>query len=328
MFRDVIAPHTTGAEWTSIRKGIHDRIHSSMVAFPDEKSAVQAEYLAETEAGGLRIQKFRFAPLPGITTYGTMVMPAERGEAPPGIGILCCHGTDEALAHENVLSSTQKPCSPYAIELAQRGVITLAVDQFAFGRGNDGRTQAQVIDAFYRQYPQWSLDGVRLWMHQRAIDLLASQPAVDPARIGCIGHSLGGRAAAYLAAFDSRIKASVPSAGISPNLTNVFRNPPRPASLSPRLDDAIRRNGHPPFEYQELLALIAPRAVLLVEPWNDDCNPMIEPIFRCFERARFVFERCGAPESLQFLCHGDGHDTTATVRNHIYTWFLNKLAAG
>lgn len=325
MFRDVIRPGTRSDEWTSIRQEIHARVHGSMGEFPELTFDRRLEYLPSFEYQGLRLQPVRFTAVPGVTTYGTFVLPPSLDPGVKRPAVLCLHGTDHALAHRNVLSPDEKPRRQYAIELARRGWVTLAVDQFAFGEGNAGRSHDEVVDAFYTRYPRWSLDGVRLWIHQCAIDLLAAHPSVDAARLGCIGHSLGGRAAVYLAAFEARIKAAVPSAGTSPNLTNIYRNPPGRTSLSPHLDRTVSRTGIPLFEYQELLALIAPRAALLFEPWNDTCNPMIEPIFRCFEKARFVFQLCEAPANLQLLCHGDGHDTVQIVRDYAYAWLAEKL---
>ncbi|MDZ4197961.1 MAG: acyl-CoA thioester hydrolase/BAAT C-terminal domain-containing protein, partial [Kiritimatiellia bacterium] len=282
-------------------------------------------YGDERVAHGLRMRSLRFEAIPGFPTHGTLVGPSHCAPDEMRPGILCIHGTDETLAHRNVLSPVDKPNRAYAIELAQRGAVTLAVDQFGFGEGNAGRSQAEVVDSFYRKYPEGSLDGARLSVHQCAVDFLASHPLVDASRLGCMGHSLGGRAAVYLAALDPRIRACVSSAGISPNLTNGFRNRPRKDSFSPRLDDEMERTGKSAFEYQELLALIAPRAALLLEPWNDPYNPMIEPVFRCFEKARFVFQLCGVPENLQILCHGEGHDTLPDIRNYAYAWLLKKL---
>jgi dienelactone hydrolase len=298
-----------------------------MGRFPSIVADPQVEYFAETEEHGLRMRRFRFTPLSGVTTYGTLVMPSDSVEGTRSPGMLCIHGTDPVLAHRNVLSPVEQPNRQYAIELARRGFVCMAVDQFGFGEGHDGHDPMEVATAFYRLYPDWSLDGVRLFVHQRAIDLLAAHAAVDPARLGCIGHSLGGRAAVYLAAFDPRIRACVPSTGLSPNATSVFRDRRGP-SLSPKLDEAIRRSGIPPFEYQEMLALIAPRSVFLIEPWNDPYNPLIEPVFRCFEKARFVFQLCGVPDNLQILCHGNGHDTIRSVRNYAYAWLEEKFGFG
>ena len=323
MFRDVVTPGTTSAEWETIRPRVHNRVLAAMGSAPELSMDVSVERRGQSMYQDLRLEAIRFTAIPGFTTYGTLVLPAQ---IPPGTpGILCMHGTDLKLAHRNVLSPELAPNRPYAIELARRGFVTLAVDQLAFGEGNGERTQAQVIEDFYQQYPEWSLDGARLWIHQRAVDLLSEGLGLEVGPVGCIGNSLGGRAAAYLAAFDLRIAAAVPSAGIAPNLTNVFRNVPRPESLSPLLDSVTSKRGLPPFEYQDLLALIAPRAVLLMEPWNDPYNPSIEAVFRCFEKTRFVFELCNAERNLQIISHGDGHDTIPPIREFAYTWLEARL---
>ncbi|WP_417649362.1 alpha/beta hydrolase, partial [Enterobacter hormaechei] len=60
-----------------------------------------------------------------------------------------------------------------------------------------------------------------IWDLQRVVDYLLTRPDVDPARIGIIGHSLGGKMALYGAAFDPRIKAVVSS---EPGISLKFSN--------------------------------------------------------------------------------------------------------
>src|SRR6185436_15642162 len=51
--------------------------------------------------------------------------------------------------------------------------------------------------------------GLMFWDDVRSVDYLVSRPEVDPARIGCVGLSVGGVRSAHLAALDDRIKAAV-----------------------------------------------------------------------------------------------------------------------
>src|SRR5438477_54461 len=52
--------------------------------------------------------------------------------------------------------------------------------------------------------------------NMRAVDLLVdSMLEVDPQRIGCIGHSLGGHNAIFTAFFDDRIKVVVSNCGFT-----------------------------------------------------------------------------------------------------------------
>jgi len=310
-----------------MRAEIRNRILATMGSFPGLAFTGSYELLGEYQAHGLRVMRIRFEAIPGYLTHGVLVLPADLKPKEKRPAVVCIHGTDHELAHKNVITPDNKPNRAYGIELAQRGCVTVAVDQFGFGEGNAPHKPAEVERWFYSKFPDWSLDGARLWIQQCALDVAAKFEGVDAARFGCIGNSLGGRTVVYLAAFDERIKAAVASTGVSPNLTNVFRNRAAPNSPSSRLNAEIARSGIPSFDYQELLALIAPRAVLMIEPWNDaiGCNPLIEANFRCFEKARFVFELCGASPKLGLLCHGDGHDTTSIVRQYAYLWLSEHL---
>src|SRR5678815_2590602 len=53
----------------------------------------------------------------------------------------------------------------------------------------------------------WS--GIIAWDDIRTVDYLVTRPEVDPKRIACVGHSVGGLRSTYLAALDDRIKAAV-----------------------------------------------------------------------------------------------------------------------
>ena len=163
---------------------------------------------------------------------------------------------------------------------------------------------------------------------RRLLDLLDGLKFVRPGGYGVIGNSLGGRMAIFLAAFDERIACGVPSCGISPNLTNVYRAVSgHPASKSsPRWLERLQRcGGHTSYDYQDMIALCAPRALLLLEPYNDAYNPYVEANFRCYVAGQRVYRLLGKPERFCTLTHGDGHDTVDDVREFAYRWFERWL---
>jgi pimeloyl-ACP methyl ester carboxylesterase len=324
MYRDVVPTDSTAEEWKILRGRIHARILATMGTTPRfcEQMNVH-EGSPETLEGLIRIP-IRFQILPEWEVLGSWLIPQD---LKPGAhpGVLCMHGTDRQFAHRGMMNVAEKPERVYAIELAKRGFVTLSVDQFGFGEGCDGRSVEEIAEWFYTTYPEGSLDGLRLDIHRRAVDLLTGHEAVETSRIGCIGYSLGGRAALYLAAFDPRVRACVTSTGLSPNLTNVYRNPVGAQALSPLLNQQMAACGRPLFEYQELVALVAPRGLLIVEPWNDPYNPSIEAVFRCVEKARFAFEMEGASEKMQLLSHGHEHNTPRYLRSNFYNWLEEML---
>lgn len=138
----------------------------------------------------------------------------------------------------------------YALELAERGFVTLAPDYPSFGEYPFDFLPA-------RGYDSGSMKAV--WDNMRVVDLLQSLPEVDAERIGCIGHSLGGHNAIFTAVFEPRIKVIVSSCGF----TNL-RKDDIPSWTGPRYMPrlASRFDSDPakvPFDFHELIGALAPR---------------------------------------------------------------------
>jgi len=317
MFADVITRDDVAADWPARRQRIRTRILASMgepaCALP---GTIAMRTLARAEEFGLQREDIAFEVLPGLLCHGQIFHAG--GTAMPGA--VCIHGCDHQLAKRAVAEPVLKPDGAYAVELARLGFIAITVDQFGFGRWCDDGGEQALYRRLFVAHPDWSLDGIRLHVQRCALSALCAHPLADPARMVCMGNSLGGRAALQLAAFDERIIAAAVSTGVSPNLTNVYRNvsiDPTQA-LSPRLNTAIAADGRPPWEYPELLALVAPRTLLLIEPSNDPYNPFIEATAACFLAARRVWELLGVPQRATLLCHGCGHGTPEPLRSFAY----------
>ncbi len=88
----------------------------------------------------------------------------------------------------------------YAAALTAAGYVTLAFDHRGFGQSRGAPRQ--------HEDPAGKLADLR-----DAFSWLAAHPAVDPARIGCVGVCLGGGYALRFAAFDPRVRALVTVAG-------------------------------------------------------------------------------------------------------------------
>jgi hypothetical protein len=252
--------------------------------------------------------------------------------------VVVCHGTDAEFGKNGVLS-LDRPERAYAIELAQRGFIAAVPDNYEFGErlthGEDlppdeiRRRYVESMVRFIREHPEWSLDGRRTWDHQRLLDVLNCMDFVRPGGYGVMGNSLGGRTAIFLAALDERISAAVPSCGVSPNLTNVYRvvSGDPAAKMSPEwIAHFQRTGGHMMYDYQDMIALCAPRPLLVLEPFNDNYNPYIEANFQCYVMGQRVYGLLGKPECFCTLTHGDGHNTTEDVRDLAYRWFRRWLS--
>ncbi len=322
MICDIITRSITVADWPRLRQEIRARIHASMGIWPTLRPFSGAHAVTRRfEAHGLCHEEISFEALPGYRCSGVIIRPAP---APATTGrfpaVVSIHGTDHMLAHRNTTSPDLKPDSAYAIEFSQRGYVAIAVDQFGFGDWTANQSESELYARFTQDHPGCSLDGIRLHIQQCAVTILAADAQVDAHKIACIGTSLGGRAAVYLSAFDERVRAAVVSTGVSGNTANVFRNCSIEQSegLSPRLNAALLDHGRTPWEYEELLALIAPRALILLEPFNDLCNPSTEATVECFLKARRVYELLGVARDCTLVCHGRSHSTPPEMRQYAY----------
>lgn len=187
-----------------------------------------------------------------------LLMPKREGPLP---AMLCLHQTTR-LGKGEPAGIGGLPDLHYAQELAERGYVAIAPDYPSFGDYK--------IDAYALGYVSATMKGIH--NHRRAVDLLVSMPEVDARRIGVIGHSLGGHNSLFVAAFDERIKAAVTSCGFT-SVGRYFGGDltgwshlgymPRVAELYGK--EATRM----PFDYTDILAAIAPRAVFVNAPTGD-----------------------------------------------------------
>lgn len=211
---------------------------------------------------------------------------------------------------------SDRPTMHYALELAKRGYVTLSPDYPSFGEYE--------YDFDADNYASGSMKAI--YDNTRAIDLLASLPEVDPERIGCIGHSLGGHNSLFTAVFDTRVKAVVTSCGFTS--FHKYKGGDLHGWSGPRYMPlvATKYNYSPdqmPFDFPEILAAIAPHAVFVVAPLHDD-NFDITGVHDCLLAARPIFKLLGHPENLESVHPDSAHDFPDAERKQAYD-FLDKV---
>ena len=147
------------------------------------------------------------------------------------------------------------------------------------------------------------------WGYHRCVDLLATLPYIDDARIAVTGHSRGGKTTLIAGATDERIGLVndngscaggsaafryVGHGGETSNIVNVF-----PSWFGHGMRQYVDQEDELPFDQHCLLATIAPRPLLLTYALDDRwSNP--EGMVLCAEAARQVYEFLGKPDNLAF----------------------------
>lgn len=171
---------------------------------------------------------------------------------------------------------------------------------------------------------RWGAVSAWAWGLSRALDALLAAELVDPERVAVMGHSRRGKAALWASAQDDRFAfvwahqsgtlgaalTRVPEGGADEGesleaITTFF-----PHWFAPRLPDFVGREAYLPFDQHLLIALSAPRPVLLIDGeadrWADPEGALAalrlaEPVWALHEAQALARQRRRA----------GGHEVTA-----------------
>jgi len=322
----LILPDTKAEEWPAIRAKIHKRISYYFGQGPAELTPAvnKFEEIERFQNFGLTHIKYRYHVVDDIWNEAVLVLPEKFQDNGKSSAILAIHGTINA--GKDAALGAPGGRRAYALELAKKGYITLAPDLYGYGATIKNTTQKELVDNLMKKYPNWSYRAIKILSLIRAIDMLEQLPFVKKGSYGSIGNSLGGGMALYHAAFDTRIKVSVPSTGVSPAKTNIFRLMNSGLAWEqPEKWKKIAKDGKPPYDVHEVIALCAPRCMLFLDDYNDPYNPDVMAGFQHVYQGMQVYQLLGTPGHISMLIHGDGHDTVDDVREYAYKWFDRYL---
>lgn len=135
------------------------------------------------------------------------------------------HANRFDLGKSEVCGLQGDPDQAYAAKLAQRGLVTIAPDAIGFEDRNwAGGRDVSWFELSSRLVLGRTLLADCLQEISLALDYATALPEVDPARVGFIGHSYGGRAALWAPAWDPRIRVSVSNCGCIPYRNSFTRD--------------------------------------------------------------------------------------------------------
>lgn len=311
-------PIKTPADWEIRRKHIIENMQLVMGPMPDETKRVPLDVQIESEEDfpkyvrrkiSLRVEDWDRLP-------AYLLIP--KGLTGKTAAVLCLHPTS-SLGKGMVVGLGDKENRNYAQELAERGYVTLAPDYTGFGDYVESRKLL-----YEKGYVSATMKGI--WNHMRCIDYLQSLPEVDPDRIGCVGHSLGGHNTLFLGVFDPRVKALVTSCGFTSfpkymkgDLTGWTHDGYMPLIASKYGKDPAKM----PFDFTEILGALAPRPVFINAPLRDD-NFDWTGVDDCVRSARPVYELLGTAPDRIVVEHPDApHDFPDEEREKAYA-FLDR----
>lgn len=265
----------------------------------------------------LSIKVNRYITLPA---YLLMPNDIKRGERRPGI--IALHGhLDYGFESTVGCNNAEVRAHPYRADgknAVEAGYVVIVPCYWGWSIRNGHlpligkRDKCNVIQMVSGMYGL-NILALHLQDAQAALDVLCQQVEVDSERIGCIGHSYGGRTAMWLSALDQRVKVCVAS-----GCANMFRE--RSLQLNScaiQYFPGILQYG----DVQEVFGLIAPRPLQIICGTQDSSLRKADRD-AIYAAVKKVYNGYGATQMLEYALHDKGHQMEWTLAEQFLRKYL------
>jgi dienelactone hydrolase len=226
-----------------------------------------------------------------------------------------------------------------SLALCRRGYVVISIDCFYFGErrsffGDDaakfGRDRAgySVEDVQYLNHRSgqgesalarslfWAgttWQGIVHWDDIRTLDYLASRPEVDPARIGCVGISMGGYRTDFLAGLEDRIQCAV-SVGWMSTLRPLIRNHVTTHSFIHFLPGLTRF-----VDLPDVIGCMAPKPLMVQQCRLDQLYTM-EGMKESVSKIEAIYARSGVDSMFQGRFYDRPHMFSIEMQEEAFAW--------
>ncbi|MFC2087414.1 dienelactone hydrolase family protein [Bacteroidota bacterium] len=290
-------PVTTMEQWVSKREWMKKQLqHIITGTFPPKPENLKAKILSEEKGESVILQMVELSFGPEHRAKLTFELMIPNGDGPFPVFM------------------TQWTHREWALIAVRRGYIGCVY------AGADSKDDTESYSEIWSPDYDFSRLMRRAFGAYRAIDYLHTLPFVDKDKIGLTGLSRNGKQTLFAAAFDERITAAIPISGgtgaevpwryctheyDTEDIALLCCN--RPSWFHPRLRFFLGRENKLPVDQNSLMALIAPRGLMLTSAINEqDCNPW--GIEQAYHVTRPVYEFLNAEDQIAiYLRHNSRH---------------------
>lgn len=308
----------TAEDWQKHQQKYRAQLQEMLGLSPwPEKGPLNASVTSRIEEEDIVVENLMFQSLPGLYVTANLYRPRKVEKPLPAILYVCGHA---GVKKNGVSLGNKTAYQHHGIWFARSGYLCLTIDTIQLGEieGIHHGTHAKNLWGWLSR--GYTPAGVEAWNGIRALDYLQSRAEVDPERLGVTGRSGGGAYTWFIAALDERVKVAIPVAGIT-NLKNHVID----GCVAGHCDCMYPVNLYQ-WDYPQLAALVAPRALLISNTDKDRIFPL-DGVVDVYTKTRRIYELLGAQDHIGLCIAEGGHKDIQQLRNDAFHWF-NRFLKG
>lgn len=313
------------------------------------------EIIERSDQGEYIREKVLFSTAPEVRVPAYVLIPKKLKGKAPAIVDLHSHGGMFLFGKEKVqdlgnyhpaLTEYQKrnyDGQPTSTTLVRRGYVVLTIDALGFGerrilldrdlrlgwdRTNYSREDAVQLNQRCRAKEETlakalilaglTWPGVVFWDDIRSLDYLLTRPEVEPSRVGCLGISMGGYRALFLAALDERIAAACVT-GFMSTVRPMLR-----AHLDTHSWVHFLPGLHQYLDWPDVATLIAPRHLLVQQCARDQLFPH-EAMKDALEKIAGGYTKAGIKDRFSGRFYDVPHHFSREMQKEAFAWMDRHL---
>ncbi len=309
----------TPAELKAYQAKVRADLMAALGGFP-ARCPLNVVVTGREQCDGYSVEKLYFESQPKhyVTANLFLPDPAKFPGRRPGIVVPCGHSTN---------GKGSKGYQRGALQAAKAGMVALVYDPIDQGerrqcRGDAGLWNCEAHNNVGRRAELlgWNTARFRTWDGIRALDVLATRPEVDAARLGVMGHSGGGTMTSWIMALDDRVACAAPSGYLSTMRAVCEQCGPQDAEqfVFGELAFGFNHLGH--------VLLRAPSPVLLCSS-HGDFFPF-SGVMETAGRAERVYRMLGAEKAFALSDTLGPHHWHESTRTRAVAWMDQWLQGG
>ena len=315
-----IAKLKTRSDWEKRQALVKEKLLELVGPFP-EKTPLNVSITDVLHKDGFRVEKIIYESMPDFYVTGCLFIPDKiDGEVPAVLNV---------IGHNQEAFRAELYQKVY-LNLVRKGIIVLAIDPIGQGEHvqyydpgiNFSSIGYTVIEHCYLGN-QCFLSGVSpgryfIWDGIRGIDYLLTRDDVDPERIGVTGFSGGGTITSYIAAFDDRVKVSVPCSWSTASRRQLETKGVQDA------ETIFVRGLAEGITLEDLIEVRAPKPTLMTFVSRDQYLS-IQGARESFREAKKAYALLGHEDNLELVEDDYEHWMTPKIRLKMYEFFMRHF---